>query len=305
MKVAVYLSAVPPNKSENKIATLKNFAYGVNYVGDIVELVTDYKVVDADVAILQGFVHRDISSAHLLLRKQVLEQNKYTVIADSNLFQFCDPERSNYYLRYSVNGVFPTTGFYFDNKIDQSRWPSIQSKLNVSLKDYRKEGTHILVCLQRVGGWSMGESDVQTWLDNTVQSIRQNTDRPIVIRRHPGDRHQMKLTFPKGVIVSGKKFLIEDFKNCWATVTYNSSPGVASLIRGIPTFVTDPQAEKSQTWPVCNTTLKRLENPKLSDREDWINRLAQFHWNQDELINGSAWLFMKERLELYKSSQSL
>jgi hypothetical protein len=302
MKVAVYLSAVPQTKGTEKVQILKNFGHGVSYAGDTVEYVTDYKIVDADVAIMQGFVHRDISSAHLHLRRNILDNHKKTIIIDSNLFQFADPEKPNYYLRYSLNGVFPTTGFYFDNNIDYSRWPSIQQKLNLFLRDYRKEGTHILLCLQRIGGWSMGESSVQQWMDNIIRDIRQHTDRPIVVRRHPGDRQQQRLVFPKGVVVSSRKYLIEDFKNCWATITYNSSPGVASLIRGIPTFVTDPMPQHSQTYPVCNTNFKRLENPKLDDREAWIHRLSQFHWNTDELINGSAWRFMRDRLQILESS---
>lgn len=298
MKVAVYLSAIPQTKGAEKLQILKNFGHGVAYAGDQVEYVTEHKIVDADVAIMQGFVHNDTSSSHLKLRRDILDHHKKTVVIDSNLFQFADPERQNFYLRYSLNGVFPNTGFYFDNNIDHSRWPSIQKTLNVSLKDYRTQGTHILLCLQRVGGWSMGESDVQNWMDNTIAELRKNTDRPIVIRRHPGDRQQQRLKFPKGIIVSSRKFIVEDLKNCWATVTYNSSPGVASLIRGIPTFVTDPIPQRSQTFPLCNTTFKKIESPKLADREDWINKISQFHWNTTELINGQAWRFMKERIEL-------
>ena len=31
--------------------------------------------------------------------------------------------------------------------------------------------------------------DVPSWLERTVALIKQRTDRPIVVRGHPGDRH--------------------------------------------------------------------------------------------------------------------
>jgi hypothetical protein len=37
---------------------------------------------------------------------------------------------------------------------------------------------------------------------------------------------------------------------------------VASLIQGVPVFVTDPIPERSQVWPVCNTDLTIPKTPK-------------------------------------------
>jgi hypothetical protein len=75
---------------------------------------------------------------------------------------------------------------------------------------------------------------------------------------------------------------------------YNSSPSVASLIEGIPTFLTDPHPEYSQTFGIANTDLSRLEDPVLLDRQQWIDRLAMCHWNFDELRSGEAWQFFRK-----------
>lgn len=300
MKIAIYLAAIPKNKNEIKLAVLRRFGEGAAMAGDSIEFVTDFKIVPSDVAVMQGYVHNDISRPHLLLRRQILDSNPNTIVIDSNLFQFSNPALQNFYLRYSLNGIFPTTGFYFDNKLDPSRWQSISQRLGIGLRPYRSNGNHILVCLQRVDGWSMCGEDVQRWLDKTVKRIRGHTTRPIVVRKHPGDRRQDTLRFSRDYTISTAPSILDDFNNCWATVTYNSSPGVASLINGVPVFVTDPNPQQSQTWPICNTDLSQIENPQMPDRQEWIDRLCQSHWNDDEIISGQAWKFMRERLGILR-----
>ena len=301
MKIAIYLAAIPQNKNAIKLAVLRRFGEGARRCGDTVEIVENINIVNSDVAVIQGFVHQDISRPHLLLRRNILDSNPNTVVIDSNLFQFSNSELQNYYLRYSLNGIFPTTGFYFDNKLDPARWQSISQRLGINLVPYRSNGSHILVCLQRVDGWSMCGTDVQRWLDKTIKRIRSCSNRPIVIRKHPGDRKQNNLTFSKDYTISTSPSILDDFKNCWATVTYNSSPGVASLINGIPVFVTDPVPQQSQTWPICNTDLSQIENPLMLNRQEWIDRLCQSHWNDDEVASGEAWKFLRERLNLYRN----
>lgn len=300
MKIAIYLSAIPKNKNQAKLEILKSFGKGALINNDEVVYVEDSRIVPCDVAIMQGFVHKDVSSPHLHLRKSILENHENTVIIDSNLFQFADKNLANYYLRYSLNGIFPNTGFYFDNLLDKDRWTSIQKRLNLNLKEYNKTGSNILLCLQRIDGWSMCEENVQYWLEKTVAIISKFSNRKIIIRRHPGDRRQSEIKLPKNCEFSYTADLLDDLKNAWVTITYNSSPGVASLFNGVPVFVTDPEPKHSQTYPLCNLDLTTIENPVYFDRTDWIIRLAQSHWNLDEVSQGKAWEFMKKRLKLLK-----
>ena len=298
MKIAIYLTSISTNKNAIKLAVLRRFGAGISKSTDQVEFVNGHDLIDCEVAVLLGFVHNDISSPHLQLRKKVLNNHKNIIIIDSNLFQFANDNLKNYYLRYSLNGIFPTTGFYFDNKLDISRWKTISQQLGISLVPYRTNGNHILVCLQRVDGWSMGRTMVQDWLDDTVNEIRKYSARPIIVRKHPGDKRQHQLNFSDQYTISKNLRLINDLENCWATVTYNSSPGIASLIQGIPTFVTDKESKRSQTWPICNTDLRFIDTPTMLDRTDWINRISQSHWNDDEVASGQAWTFIRERVNL-------
>jgi hypothetical protein len=134
------------------------------------------------------------------------------------------------------------------------------------------------------------------WVNQTITKIRQYSSRPIVVRVHPGDKKIksiLKINH-KDIIISNKEGLIDDLQHAWATVVYNSSPSVASLVEGIPTFLTDPQPEYSQTFGIANTDLSKIENPIMFDRQSWIERLAMCHWNFEELRSGEAWQFFRK-----------
>jgi hypothetical protein len=137
---------------------------------------------------------------------------------------------------------------------------------------------------------------VQQWLDETILRIKKFSDRPIVVRAHPGDKKSrlyLKINHKNVTLSPITKPLTDDLKNAWATVVYNSSPSVASLIEGVPAFLTDPMPEYSQSSSVANTELSMIEHPVLHDRQQWIERLSMCHWNFDELRSGEAWQFFR------------
>ena len=304
MTVAVaYYGGIPPhNNNLEKPMILDNFLTGVRNSGDTAVAQTAMQVVpNADVALIQGFVHEHGKTApHLVLRRNAVEQQvnngKKALIVDSNLFLAYHSGNVNRYLRYSFNGVFPTTGFYFDTDVDPNRWTKISSKLGIQMKPWRTSGNHILVCLQRNGGWSMrGYNSVQ-WANDTIATLREITDRPIIVRGHPGDKKTRYFPQHKDVFLSSNPSILQDLQGAWATVLYNSSPSVVSAIEGVPVFLTDPQPEHSQSHEVSNTKIKRINDPKLFDREDWVQKLAMCHWNFEELASGEAWRHFRRYL---------
>lgn len=306
MIVNVYHKTIPNLKNQEKIDLLKFYSRGVNVCGDKVNDIHDFNYRPSDVGVVQGWVHDESKkSAHLSLRKTIIEsqiaRNKYVLAVDSNLFLYANTNNPLHYLRYSFNGIFPNTGIYCDKIIDPSRWLKISKDLNLTLKDYRSNGNHILLLLQRNGGWSMGGLDVQEWAVQTINQIRQFSNRPIVIRAHPGDKSaklyldpnnpKCKIKFSKDIRLSTNPDLLTDLKNCWAAVNYNSSPVVGAAIEGIPIFVIDPN--KSQCAEIANIDLSKIENPSMPDRQQWVERLSMFHWKFDELRSGECWSHMK------------
>jgi hypothetical protein len=301
-KAVAYYGGIPPNNSNpEKPLILDYFLQGVQAAGDTAIHHRGMDTVDCDVALIQGFVHEHGKDApHLKLRKNAIDlqkrNNKRSLIVDSSLFLYANKENPHHYLRYSFDGVFPTTGFYFDQNIDPIRWQKISKRLNLNLKPWRSNGDHILICLQRDGGWSMQGVRIQQWLDNTVFKIRQHSKRKIVVRTHPGDKkiNSILKINHKNMVLSNNKNLTDDLKNCWATIVYNSSPGVASVIEGIPVFLTDPQPKNSQSFEVSNVDLNLIENPVMPERQHWVEKISMSHWNFEELRSGEAWKHIRK-----------
>jgi len=298
MKFVAYLAGCPSGpKNQHKHKILWDFVQGVNTQGDQGILHQTRELIDSDVAFIQGWVHQNSGTTpHLMLRKSVIQhqhakRNKL-LVADSNLFNYIDGNAVKDYIRYSFDGVFPTTGNYFDSidyEIDPVRWEKIFKNKGITLKPWSKKGDHILICTQRNGGWSMKGLDVPTWLERTVNEIRQYTDRPIIVRGHPGDRYHRQYIDRNKYTLSSSPLITHDFKNCHAVITYNSSPAVAAAIEGIPVYVTDPDVKVSQASAVANTSLSTIEKPATFEREEWLQKLAMSHWNSLEIKTGEAW----------------
>jgi hypothetical protein len=305
--ITTYHNSVPNAKNQEKIDLLKYFSQGVSAAGDHSIDNHSYNYTPSDVGVIQGWINIGSKTGrHLDLRNTVIDQQiknkKFVVVADSNLFLYSNTANPLHYLRYSFNGVFPNTGIYCDTTIDPSRWKKISSDLNISLKDYKTNGSHILLCLQRNGGWSMKDYDVQEWALATIKEIRKYSDRPIIIRGHPGDKAAKEYLDPRSTKcrlknlhnVSFSDFnrsLLQDLKNAWAVVNHNSSPVVGAAIEGYPIFVTDPI--RSQCKDIANIDFSKIENPLMSDRQRWVERLSMFHWKFDELKTGECWRHMR------------
>ena len=321
MKVVSYIATLPRKEqyiseeslkaATDKLNTLKFFVQGVQACGDEGVIVDDFKYEPSDVAVILGWVHEHGKSApHLQLRQQILDgqrgHNGRTVIADSNLFLYKDKTNPGYWLRYSFDGVFPNTGNYCDTTPDPGRWLAVQQNLNINLRPWRTQGNHILLCLQRDGGWSMGGFEVMYWAMHTIMQLRRYTKRPIRIRAHPGDKRAKKYCDRLMKLCIGRRLLNvelstpdtsleQDLKNCWAVVNHNSSPAVGAAIEGIPVFVTDP--ERSQAREIAETRLDKIETPFMPDRSAWAQRISQFHWSHHELRDGTAWAHMRKFVE--------
>jgi len=312
MKVISYLATLPakmlasPNHNTNpKFLTLQKYADGAAAIGDNATVSHSPDYQPADVAVMLGWVHTNgKKSPHLSFRQHIVDQQRQrggrTVIADSNLFLYHDTKNPHYYLRYSYDGVFPDTGEYCDQDPDPARWIRIQQELGIRMRNWRTTGNHILLCLQRDGGWSMNSMSVVDWTINTISELRKHTDRPIVIRPHPGDKQAAtyisnfsKFNSLHNVTVSNSTVpLIRDLKGSWAAVAHNSSPTVGAALEGVPVFVTDPA--RSQCRDIANTDLSRIEIPNMPDRLPWLQRISQFHWSHEDLTSGRCWAHMRQ-----------
>ena len=306
MKVVSYFNVVPSkNKSQEKHDILTEFIEGVNAAGDTGILHQGDNLIKADVGFIQGWQHESGKNAtHLRLRQSVIDRtaNTHVCTADANLFLYANGRNApHHYLRYSFNGVFRNTGNYFDDNVDPARWQQISTDCDIQIEDTKKDGVHILICAQRDKGWAMGTLDLNSWIFTTCQEIRKYSNRPIVIRLHPGDRQtqsqspQMKLRIQAqlhNVTLSTQKDLDDDLKNCHAVVNHNSSSIVGPVVKGYSAFITDPI--KSQCAEVAHTDFSLIDTPIEFDRLAWLERISMFHWKFSELVDGSAWKHIRQ-----------
>lgn len=301
-----YLRSLPAKiNSQEKIDALTFMATGAARCGDDAQVTHSKNYEPCDVGAIIGNAFesnpKKVLLPHYQVRKMVIDTQmstgRYWLSIDSNVFIYRDSTNPRKYLRYSFNGVFPSTGIYCNDDPGDENWANIRRDYNMDLQPWRNNGNHILIALQRPLGWSMRGVNLLQWLDVTFNKIRQHTDRPIRLRWHPGDWKN----YPVGLDLSGygvrlsdpNTHITQDLKNCWALVCHNSTPSSVATIEGIPAFITDNPGF-CQAGDVANTDLSRIENPIMPDRERWIRKLAQCHWNFDDLRSGRCWQHMRQ-----------
>jgi hypothetical protein len=130
-----------------------------------------------------------------------------------------------------------------------------------------------------------------------VAKIRKHSRRPVMIRMHPGDGTRFKQIekiqkkYGTSVIISEHENIRDALVNCWCTVGINSTPNVVAAIEGIPGYVEDP----SRSWAadVAFNDLALVETPPMPDRSEWIHKIANIHWSNDEVRSGQLWAAIK------------
>ena len=300
-----YLSSLPVKiNGQEKVDALTFFAEGAARCGDQASTTRSQIYEACDVGAIIGNAFDSNPSKTLLphykVRKMVMDTQtqlgRYWLSIDSNVFIYKDRSNPHKYLRYSFNGVFPATGIYCNDNPGDENWNNIRRDYNMDLKPWRTQGNHILICLQRPMGWSMRGVNLMTWLDETFNKIRQYSDRPIILRWHPGDwkNFPTNADFKRfNVTLSPQdRHITQDLVNCWALVCHNSTPSAVAPIEGIPAFITD-DPNYSQGGDIANTDFSLIENPCMPDREQWIRKLAQCHWSFADLKSGRCWAHMR------------
>lgn len=280
--VVVYLSSLPRIADRNrKVEVLQAFAAGCNRLGLKTLLQDRTQVVPAKLGVILGWVGQSIKGPHIQLRKDVIANQKVMSI-DGSCFKFADP--TSIFLRYSLDGVYYNTNEYANKNSSPDKWNQIQQRLGLELKPWRTNGDHILICGQRDGGWSMKGVDMNQWAIDSVRQIRQHTNRPILIRPHP--KNPINQNLFKGVAnvtFSRNTTLQQDLQNAWASVFFNSSSCVASILAGVPVFAADPDCV---AWQVANTNLTQIEKPLTLEREQWLWDLSAAHWTDNDSRDG-------------------
>jgi hypothetical protein len=305
MKVGIFYNSISnPAKFSNKTLLMDNFKEGVISQGD---QVIEYRGnalpnQPLDAGFVLGYTLEDN------FRKKIIDslksQKTPQVFVDSNILHYSRKEHE--WHRYSLNSVYPGSGEYFFRDLDRDKWTTYSQWHNVGLKPWRTglNGQHILILCQRPKGWNMFGNDQDHWLDKTIDKIRKlDRKRPILVRMHPGDGTRFKQIEKiqkrhrvNRVAISTSDNIRDDLINCWCTVGYNSTPNVVAAIEGVPCYVEDPQ--HSWACDVAFTDISQILNPPMPDRSEWVHKIANIHWSNDEVRTGQLWTAIKNYISV-------
>lgn len=295
MKVGIFYNSISnPAKFSNKVMLMDNFKEGVLANGDEVVEYRDNRLPDQplDAGFVLGYTLEENFRKKIIT--MLAEQKTASIFVDSNILHYSRKEHE--WHRYSLNTVYPDTGTYFFTDMDTTKWSTFSSWHGVEVKPWRETGTHVLILAQRPKGFNMF-TDQDDWLATTIETLRKYTQRPIMIRMHPGDGTRFKQIeklqkrYGTSISISEHEGIREALQDCWCCVGYASTPNVVSAIEGVPVYVEEPT--KSWAQDVCFNDLSQIENPPMPDRSQWVNKIANIHWSNDEVKSGRLWAAIK------------
>lgn len=176
--------------------------------------------------------------------------------------------------------------------------PQRPARLGLHVDPWRTKGNDIVVACQRHDSlqWD-GQPAPQQWLDQTVASLRQHTDRPIRVRCHP----RQTIAVPAGCLLEKPVHLPgtydqfdfdQSLNRAWCVVNWNSGPGVRSALSGVPALV----GPDSLAAPVSTVDWSMVESPHRPDRDQWLINLSHTEWTCAELETGRPLRLLLDRL---------
>ena len=152
-------------------------------------------------------------------------------------------------------------------------------KFNKKINSWKKTGRKILIAAPDEKPMKFYGLNIDQWLNKTVETIKQHTNRPIEIRTRDKSRLNRTITKP---------FLEALNDDVFALVTFNSNAAVESIFQGIPAFTLSPVHAAS---PVSSQNLETIETPyypNLDKVYKWGCHLAYGQFHVDEMRSGKV-----------------
>lgn len=251
------------------------FIEGINALGHEYVL----NSLDADVAVIWSVLWHGRMSKNRDVYNFFKSQNKPVIIIEVGSII-----RGTTW-RVGVDGITPNNLIYStsDNRI---------KKFNLHLAEWNTRGNHILICCQNDKSqlWNNLPSN-STWVNGIIENLRQFSDMQIQVRPHPRSPFKLDLKKYKNVLLQIPKLNIKtydsydlNFKNVWATVSWNSSPGPLSIIAGVPVYC----STDSIAYPVSIQSVSNILNPEKIDRTEWLDKFSKSEFTLDELRTGQS-----------------
>ena len=149
---------------------------------------------------------------------------------------------------------------------------------------WKKDGRAILLVTPSNKPCKFYEIDRNDWVDSTMTTIKEHTDRPIIVRDKPIRKNRIN-----------ESSIFTQFKEdkIFAVVTYNSIAAVESISYGIPSFTMAPNAADC----LSSRDLSTIDNPVYAEEEkvrDWQNWLAYCQYGSEDFSKNTVFDLIDE-----------
>ncbi len=161
----------------------------------------------------------------------------------------------------------------------QSRPDDRFKQFNKQFQPWKKGGRKILIAKPDEKPCRFYGIDLEKWVEETINTIKQYTDRPVVVRERAPKRIDR-------IVTSTLQEALDD--DVFALVTFNSVAAVESVFHGIPVFTLAPA---NAAAPMGLQDLSLIEKPRYPDQDElyrWGCHLAYGQFHTDELKSGKA-----------------
>ena len=162
-------------------------------------------------------------------------------------------------------------------------------RLAISLAQLTIAKPHVVIAAQHDQSLQVANINMSQWIIDSVNHIRQHTDRPIKIRPHP--RCRLKLPYvPLGAEIETPRPLPNSYDSydmhfdCHAVINLNSGPGTQAAIAGVRPIV----HHTSLAQPV-SVSFEQIEQNYQCDRDQWLVEICHTEYRLEELQQG-LWL---------------
>ena len=290
--------AICYTKVDNWAVNLTNaFAEGIIACGDEIIRLRHCFQIDllnhCDAAFNCGEINRNIDNDHMNLRMFVKEhmdkRSKRRIIGETGYFK--------HYRVVPISEAYYSIGFdtikrkadYNNTNSPPDRW----KMLGLEMEPWRTSGEHVLIFGQPTLSGHLYGFPLRDWLTNTARQIRENTDRPIILRRHPFQNFKVNAGIDNFQHSPRDNTIEDDLKNAWCAVALTTNAAVDAILQGIPVITLD---DRNVAYDVSEHRIENIESPATPDRTQWACNLAYTQWNIEEVRAGLTWKHLRSRV---------
>ena len=139
-------------------------------------------------------------------------------------------------------------------------------KQYIKIQPWKSDGNYILIIAP--SHFQIAYHNIGSWVDDTIKTLKQYTDRPIKVRDKKSSRP-----------------LREEVQSAYAIVSHNSAVVVDAVLNGVPVFCD----KMNMGVPMGLTDFSKIEQPIKPARLKWIHSLLANQFTMTEIKNGTAW----------------